>query len=155
MTHAARMTMTEDPPTQTNSLASFFAGLTSLRPEQVTAFLMEMRRAERERVAKTWGEFGLPHQREPLLAQSGAPWTTWLILGGRGAGKTRAGAEWVRAQARDPAARIALIGEIERDVREVMVEGVSGVLSVHEELERPDWSPSRGIVTWSNGAIAQ
>ena len=69
-----------------------------------------------------------PHQCAPLLAQGGAPWTTWLILGGRGAGKTRAGAEWVRAQAADPAARIALIGETERDVREVMIEGVSGLL---------------------------
>src|SRR6185295_8842119 len=102
-----------------------------------------------------WGEFALPHPRAPAFASNGAPWTTWLILGGRGAGKTRAGAEWVRAQAADPHARIALIGETERDVREVMVEGVSGLLAVHQDRERPEWLASRGLVTWKNGAVAQ
>jgi phage terminase large subunit-like protein len=108
-----------------------------------------------ERWYKLWGAFSLSHQREPLLAQGGAPWTTWLILGGRGAGKTRAGAEWVRMQALDRSARVALIGETARDVREVMIEGVSGLLSVHEAGERPEWSPSRDLVTWPNGAVAQ
>jgi phage terminase large subunit-like protein len=108
-----------------------------------------------ERWYKLWGAFSLSHQREPLLAQGGAPWTTWLILGGRGAGKTHAGAEWVRMQALDRSARIALIGETARDVREVMIEGVSGLLSVHEAGERPEWSPSRDLVTWPNGAVAQ
>ncbi|MEJ0075989.1 MAG: terminase family protein [Alphaproteobacteria bacterium] len=108
-----------------------------------------------EKLPTTWQAFSLEHQREPLVAQGGAPWTTWLILGGRGAGKTRAGAEWVRAQALDPAARIALIGETARDVREVMIEGVSGLLSVHEHDERPEWSPSRDLIVWPNGAIAQ
>jgi phage terminase large subunit-like protein len=46
----------------------------------------------REQFAKLWPFFSHPHQRPPALAQGGAPWTTWLILGGRGAGKTRAGA---------------------------------------------------------------
>jgi phage terminase large subunit-like protein len=109
----------------------------------------------RERILKEWGDFALGHQRVPLLAQGGAPWTTWLILGGRGAGKTRAGAEWVRAQADNASARIALIGETAREVRAVMIEGVSGLLSVHETCQRPEWEPSRGLVTWKNGAIAQ
>src|SRR4051812_48668727 len=64
-------------------------------------------------------------------------------------------AEWVRAQALDPSARLALVGENSRDVREVMIEGVSGLLSVHEHRERPDWSPSRDLLVWRNGAIAQ
>ena len=58
------------------------------------------------------------HQEPPAAANNGRPWTTWLMLGGRGAGKTRAGAEWVRAQALGlppyadaPARHIALIGE--------------------------------------------
>ena len=60
----------------------------------------------RERFAATWSNgFALPHQRPPEFAQGGGPWTTWLILGGRGAGKTRAGAEWVRAQAARSEAR--------------------------------------------------
>jgi len=107
-----------------------------------------------------WGIFAHGHQREPLFANNGQPWTTWLMLGGRGAGKTRAGAEWVRAlvaaaKTDEPPPRIALIGETEHDVREVMIEGVSGLLSVHEDGERPQWLPSRRRLQWTNGAVAQ
>jgi phage terminase large subunit-like protein len=102
------------------------------------------------------GLFGQHHQQPPALANSGADWTTWLLLGGRGAGKTRAGAEWVRAQAAsDPSARIALIGETEHEAREVMVEGVSGVLAAHRHEERPEWIPTRRMLQWKNGAVAQ
>jgi len=110
---------------------------------------------ELEKLAKDFWFFSHPHQRPPELAQGGAPWTTWLILGGRGAGKTRAGAEWVRAQARIPGARIALVGETAHDAREVMVEGVSGVLGVHEDIERPAWIPTRGRLEWPGGAVAE
>ena len=56
--------------------------------------------------------FAHDHQVPPESAANGEPWLTWLILGGRGAGKTRAGAEWVRAVAlQDPKARIALVAE--------------------------------------------
>ena len=97
-----------------------------------------------------------PYQFAPERANSGRDWTTWLILGGRGAGKTRAGAEWVRAiAAGDKTARIALIGETEHETREVMVEGVSGLLTVHPHAERPLWLPSRGRLEWQNGAVAQ
>ncbi|MGL4440978.1 MAG: DNA-packaging protein [Bosea sp. (in: a-proteobacteria)] len=88
-------------------------------------------------------------------------WHTWLMIGGRGAGKTRAGAEWVRALALGekpmtaPARRIALVGETFADVRDVMIEGVSGLLSVHAKTERPTWKPSNRRLTWPNGAIAQ
>ncbi len=89
-------------------------------------------------------------------------WRTWLVLGGRGSGKTRAGAEWVRAQAlgleplaNTAIARIALIGETMAEVRAVMVEGVSGLLAVHAPHERPVYEASKRQLTWSNGAIAQ
>lgn len=118
-------------------------------------FIMSLPEAHREQFARLWGFFALEHQRPPEFASNGAPWTTWLILGGRGAGKTRAGAEWVRAQAADPRARIALIGETERDVREVMIEGVSGLIGIHPPHERPEWLPTRGLVAWNNGAVAQ
>ncbi len=96
------------------------------------------------------------HQLPPRLANSGADWTTWLLLGGRGAGKTRAGAEWVCALAAgDPKARIALIGETEHDAREVMVEGVSGIMAVHWGADRPQWISSRRRLQWPNGAVAQ
>lgn len=77
------------------------------------------------------------------------------MLGGRGAGKTRAGAEWVRAHARAlPEARIALIGETLADARTVMVEGVSGLLAVHPPGARPLFEPSKRQVTWPCGAVA-
>ena len=98
----------------------------------------------------------IDHQLPPERADGGADWTTWLILGGRGAGKTRAGAEWVRRVAlSDPKARIALIGEGEHETREVMVEGVSGVLALHRQDERPEWIPTRRLLQWQNGAVAQ
>ncbi len=86
----------------------------------------------------------------------------WLVLGGRGAGKTRTGAEWVKGMAlgQPPYAdtrteRIALVGETQGQVRDVMIEGVSGLLSIHTRWERPSWSPSRRRLEWPNGAIAQ
>jgi phage terminase large subunit-like protein len=96
------------------------------------------------------------HQIPPARANSGAAWTTWLVVGGRGAGKTRTGAEWVRSIAiKDPKARIALVGESEHDAREVMVEGVSGLLAIHRPRERPQWVSSRRRLEWPNGAVAQ
>lgn len=81
-----------------------------------------------------------------------------MLLGGRGAGKTRAGAEWVRELALGELAhngRIALVGETYADVREVMVEGVSGILSVHGTVQRPIWKRSLNRLEWDNGCIAQ
>ena len=89
-------------------------------------------------------------------------WRTWLVLGGRGAGKTRTGAEWVRAVAlgRTPLAdfkahRIALVGLTLGQVRSVMVEGVSGLLSVHCAAEQPRFEVATNTITWPNGTIAQ
>jgi phage terminase large subunit-like protein len=109
-----------------------------------------------------WEVFAHNHQTPPGLAPDGKPWHIWLMIGGRGAGKTRAGAEWIRAQAlglppfaTEKASRIALVGETEHDVREVMIEGVSGLLAVHGWHERPTWLPSRKRLEWSDGQIAQ
>jgi len=78
------------------------------------------------------------------------------MLGGRGAGKTRAGAEWVRALAPvAPDARIALVGETLADARTVMVEGVSGLLAVHPPDQRPRYEPSKRQLTFGSGAVAQ
>jgi phage terminase large subunit-like protein len=102
------------------------------------------------------------HQDPPAGAGGGGPWTTWLVLGGRGAGKTRLGAEWVRAlvHGRPPYAgrrhrRIALVGASEHDVREVMIEGASGLLRISPREERPVWTATRRLLEWSNGAVAQ
>lgn len=107
-----------------------------------------------------WQIWARDDQLPPVVKNK--TWSNWLILGGRGAGKTRAGAEWVRAQAlgkppitTKPARRIALIGETLGDVRRVMVEGVSGILSIHPDNERPLYEPSKRKLTWPNGSIAE
>ncbi len=117
---------------------------------------------ELARLLDEWEFVARRDQWPPHLAASGAPWRTWLILGGRGAGKTRAGAEWVKALALGraqfslrPLGRIALVGETAADVREVMVEGVSGLLAVHSPRERPRWETTRKRVVWDSGAVAQ
>lgn len=79
----------------------------------------------------------------------------WLILAGRGFGKTRTGAESVRAEAeRDKSGRIALVGPTAADVRDVMVEGESGILAISPPWFRPTYEPSKRRLTWPNGAIA-
>ncbi len=97
-----------------------------------------------------WDTFAHDYQKSPP-----GDWTTWLLLGGRGAGKTRAGALWVKQIAKANPGPIALIGETEHDVREVMIEGVSGILAAHADSERPTWIPSRRRLEWNNGAVAQ
>ncbi len=84
-------------------------------------------------------------------------WRTWLMLAGRGFGKTRAGAEWIETIARSrPGVRIALVGATIDEARRVMVEGVSGVLSVaRRRRHRLKWEPSLGRLTWPNGSEAQ
>ncbi|WP_022721495.1 DNA-packaging protein [Rhodopseudomonas sp. B29] len=121
-----------------------------------------MSEAELAFLASQWDVFAHDHQRPPELAPNGAPWLIWLLIGGRGAGKTRAGAEWIRCQAlglppfaTEAVERIALVGETEHDVREVMIEGVSGLLAVHPPDQRPLWQPSRKRLEWPNGAVAQ
>ena len=82
-----------------------------------------------------------------------------MMVGGRGSGKTRAGAEWVRSKACDPISgpqtRIALVGKTIGEVRSVMVEGVSGLLAIHPANERPVLEISKKQLTWPSGAIAQ
>ncbi len=101
------------------------------------------------------------HQEPPACANNGGPWTTRLMLGGRGAGKTRLGAEWVRAQvagakpyAEQRALHIALVGETAHDAREVMIEGPSGILRHSPRGERPSWTSTRRRLEWPNGAVA-
>jgi len=84
-------------------------------------------------------------------------WRNWLMMAGRGFGKTRAGAEWIEGLARSrPGVRMALIGATIDEARRVMVEGVSGVLSVAARNgSRVEWEPSLGRLTWRNGSEAQ
>lgn len=82
-------------------------------------------------------------------------WTSWLILGGRGAGKTRAGAEWIRAEVMcGRAGRIALLGEDYAEAREVMIEGPSGLRALGTLASRPRYESTRRRLLWENGAVA-
>lgn len=100
--------------------------------------------------------WALEHQREPL-----GDWATWVILGGRGAGKTRAGAEWIRSQVEGAmpldagkCKRLALVGETIDQVREVMVFGESGIIACSPPDRKPEWIAARKTLVWSNGAEA-
>lgn len=113
-------------------------------------------------ILSDWQVWARDDQLPPQATLSGTDWRVWLILGGRGAGKTRAGAEWVRAKAlgipplgSERATRIALVGETLADVRRVMIEGVSGLLAIHAADERPELEVSKSQLVWPNGTIAQ
>ena len=122
----------------------------------MTKFLTQEKAKWIDPLCGDFSTFAHAHQLPPARANSGADWTIWLLIGGRGAGKTRAGAEWVRSLTlADPKARIALIGETEHEAREVMVQGVSGVLAVHRHDEKPEWNATRRLLQWPNGAVAQ
>ena len=105
-------------------------------------------RRMRERLPQ-WAELAREEQKPP-----GGDLSTWLYMAGRGAGKTRAGSEWVHQQVRDGARRIALVGATAADCRDVMVEGESGLLATASPMDMPLYEPSRRRLTWQSGAIA-
>jgi phage terminase large subunit-like protein len=109
--------------------------------------LRYLRDLQAELAGPGWRDIARPAQTAP-----DGQWTVWLYVGGRGAGKTRAGAEWVHEQVQAGARRIALVGPTAGDVRDVMVEGESGILNCGPV--RPTYEPSKRRVTWPNGAIA-
>lgn len=78
----------------------------------------------------------------------------WATVAGRGFGKTRLGAEWVREKAKVPNTRIALVARTSSDARDVMVEGESGILMIDPTLKRTNYQPSVRRITWPNGSIA-
>ncbi len=82
-------------------------------------------------------------------------WLIWLLLGGRGSGKTRAGAEWIRERVKKGARRIALIAASYNEAREVMIEGESGLLNIGPPEERPVYYSSRRRLEWPSGAVGQ
>jgi phage terminase large subunit-like protein len=92
-------------------------------------------------------------QQEPEVARNGEPWRVWAIVAARGFGKTRAGAEWVWARARENGkARIALVAATFDEAVQVMIEGESGLLAVARGNERPRWIPSKRVLRFPSGA---
>lgn len=137
----------------TKSLAEWLASLPAKEQAKILSGLDE---ATANELLFRWDFWGRPNQHEPA-----GQWFTWMILAGRGFGKTRTGAEWVRRRVCGPtplapgkASRIALVAETAADARDVMVEGDSGILSVHPRDFRPTYEPSKRRLTWPNGAVA-
>jgi phage terminase large subunit-like protein len=95
-----------------------------------------------------WRKWALDKQLPPP-----GDWTTWLLMGGRGSGKTRAGAEWVRSLASAGIGPIALVGETMTEAVDIMVRGESGLLAIHPDHERPLLKGSNRLV-WPNGIEA-
>ncbi|MAX15526.1 MAG: ATP-binding protein, partial [Sphingobium sp.] len=117
---------------------------------QQGAMLKLLTQGAAERIAADWDFLARPGQRAPA-----GDWRIWLMMAGRGFGKTRAGAEWVRGIAEaDPAARIALVGASLGEARSVMVEGESGLLAIAPHWARPAYTPALRRLTWPNGAVA-
>ena len=119
-------------------------------------FLSELDEGELMALPFLFEFWAMPHQLPPE-----GDWRSWVIMGGRGAGKTRAGAEWVRAQVEGArpldvgrCRRVALVGETIEQVREVMIFGDSGILACSPADRRPDWEATRKRLVWPNGAVA-
>jgi phage terminase large subunit-like protein len=113
--------------------------------EEPTAFRQIADALERD-----WSLLARPNQLPPPGA-----WTIWMLLAGRGFGKTRAGAEFVKAEVEGGRARrVALVTSTAADGRDVVVEGESGLLAISSPWCRPQYEPSKRRLTWPNGAIA-
>lgn len=129
----------------------------ALQPENERTRVLEgLTDGQLKALEHDWGFWGRPDQQVPAK-----PWSIWLILAGRGWGKTRTGSEYIksRANGKTPLARgkvrhIAIVGETAADVRDVMVEGVSGILQCSHKDFRPLYEPSKRRLTWPNGAQA-
>lgn len=110
------------------------AWLASLKPDEAAALEYE------------WEFWARPSQRPPP-----GDWRVWLVMAGRGFGKTRVGAEWVRESVRDYPL-VNIIGATADDARDIMIEGESGILAVCPPGERPLYVPSKRRLEWPNGA---
>lgn len=129
---------------------SFAERLAGLAEKDLLRLLRRFPEAELAGLARNWAFWSRATQREPE-----GDWRVWLLMAGRGFGKTRAGAEWVRSVAEaDGAARIALVGATLHEARSVMVEGPSGLLAIAPEGERPVYAPSLRRLVWRSGAQA-
>ena len=141
-----------------HELKSGSAWLASVDVEMETAFLASLDDERLGGFARGSFEFwALPHQLPP-----DGDWTTWVVLGGRGAGKTRAGAEWVRSmveggtpEAAGRARRVALVGETYDQALAVMVKGESGLIACSPPDRVPRWVAGERMLVWPNGAEAR
>jgi phage terminase large subunit-like protein len=129
------------------SLAQLIAAMSDEEKAEVLAGL------DPEALQWDWSFWGRPEQQRP----TGDDWNIWMYLAGRGAGKTRTASEWVREEAKytnTGQRRFALVARTAADVRDVIVEGESGIINVTPPSERPLYEPSKRRLTWPNGNTA-
>jgi len=132
--------------------------LRNLPDDEVASILKQLGPKKAAELQHDWSFWARPEQLEP-----DGNWNTWVALAGRGWGKTRAGAEWVRHRIRSGDKIVHCVAPTKGDVRRVMVEGDSGLLNVCWEGDEtyrgkhigyPVWSPTNNSLTWENGAKA-
>ena len=134
-----------------NAIAAHVESLPQdLRGPTTRAYQRNLPEWESARLRHNWDL----HARESQLPPEG-DWDTWLILAGRGFGKTRAGAEWVRAQVETRQAdRIALVARSLPEALSIMVHGESGIINISPPWDKPTYEPSKRKLTWPSGAHA-
>lgn len=145
---------------------SVLDALARLAPAEAEQVLSEVSPEDLIAIAYDWaGEWARAKQLPPghpghrcdgcEAAGNDPGWSVWVNLSGRGGGKTRSGAEWIRRRVESgQARRIALVAESAADCRDVLVEGESGILAVSSPNFRPKYEPSKRRLTWPSGAIA-
>ena len=121
-----------------------------LSGDELRAWIAELSQDEARALLYDWTFWARPAQLPP-----DGDWVIWLIQAGRGFGKTRTGAEWVRNEVTaGRRGRLALVARTAADTRDVMVEGESGLLAISPPWFRPKYEPSKRRLTWPNGALA-
>lgn len=142
--------ITTDMSTDEVDLRSSAEILASLPEDERDQFLASLDPSVVANLKYSWPFWARQNQLPPE-----GEWNTWLILAGRGFGKTRTGAEWVCQLAEDnPGCLIALVAETAADSRKVMVEGESGILARSRPDFMPTYAPTNRQLTWPNGSVA-
>ena len=117
---------------------------------RILANMTDLRGGDAEAALHMWPLWARDNQMPPP-----GDWSVWMLLAGRGFGKTRTGAEWVRSRVElGISGRIALVARTPADIRDVMIEGESGLLSVCPSWNRPKYEHTKRRLTWPNGAVA-
>lgn len=151
------MTATAEPVAATPEQAalaegtSFMQRLAMAGPGALEKFLAPMTQAQAQAALTDWQLWARPKQLAPP-----GNWQIWFTCGGRAAGKTRLAAEWVHQKAEDmPGTRAFLLGTTAGDVRDTMIEGISGIIPTQKPHNPVTYNPSRRLVTWKNGTQAR